>query len=168
MENPIIQETQPQNSEPALNNGEKKERDERGRFLPGWPGGGKTLGSTHYRTDFRRAIQKIAKANKITPEETMDILHRAGYNQAKDGNFQYYKEIVDRIYGRPKGEGEGMQITVQIINWNGDNNSVPIHSEAVPVGLSQVRKEVQDSGISSESGEVKDGAERAGQEEPVT
>ena len=97
------QETKPQNFKPAKP-GETHEivRDKKGRFVPGVSGNpeGPGSGYTQYRTDFRRAIKKIAQANKITLEETMDILHRAGYDQARSGNFQYYKEITDRLYGR--------------------------------------------------------------------
>lgn len=103
------QEIKPRSSEVAL------QRDEKGRLVKGTPPGpGRPPGSTDYRTDFRRAIQKIAKANKITQEEAMDILHRVGYQQAKSANYNFYKDIMDRTYGKAPEDKVGIAVQVNI------------------------------------------------------
>jgi hypothetical protein len=111
----IMEEIKPQNSEIATSGGTSVERDERGRFLEGHKRlGGRDANTTDYRTDFRRAIKKIAKANKITQEEAMDILHRVGYQQAKGANYNFYKDIMDRNYGKAPEDKVGVAVQVNI------------------------------------------------------
>lgn len=88
------------------NTGEKHValRDERGRLLPGQTANpkGKPKGSTHFAVDFKRAIKKIADKNNITVDEAMDLLHRVGYNKAKQGDFNFWKQVIEMTYGKPK------------------------------------------------------------------
>jgi hypothetical protein len=63
---------------------------------------GRPLGTKNFATDFDEVVQDIAKANKITISEARKILFRRAYSEAKDGNFPYYKDIMDRYYGKAK------------------------------------------------------------------
>lgn len=70
-----------------------------GQFLPGNKLGGKTVGQRDFATDFDEAVDEIAKDNGITRSEARKILFKVAYKNAKDGNFSFYKDIHDRIYG---------------------------------------------------------------------
>jgi hypothetical protein len=62
---------------------------------------GLNKGSEWQSTKIKRALQKIADANKITPEEVEDILFTKGYSMAKDGQFQFWNVIMQYIHGKP-------------------------------------------------------------------
>ena len=61
---------------------------------------GRPLGSRNFSTDFDEVVEEIAKANNITASEARKILLRAAYSEAKNKNFPYYKDIMDRYYGK--------------------------------------------------------------------
>ena len=61
---------------------------------------GRPLGSRNFTTDFDEAVEEIAKANGITISEARKILFKVAYSQAKDANFPFYKDIMDRYYGK--------------------------------------------------------------------
>lgn len=73
-----------------------------GKFKPGNPGGGRPPGSKNFFTDFDEVIDEIAKSNNITQSEARKILLKKAYIEAKDGNFNFYKDIADRYYGKVK------------------------------------------------------------------
>lgn len=73
-----------------------------GKFKKGNPGGGRPLGAKNFEQDFLSAVKEIADVNKITREEAMKILLKKAFSEAKEGNFNYYKDIHDRIYGKAK------------------------------------------------------------------
>lgn len=112
------QETKPQNSELPVSSGNNQEiiRDNKGRFVPGVSGNpkGVPVGTVSFKTEFRRAIKKIAQANKINEDEAMDILHRVGYGEAKNANFPFFKDIMDRYYGKPQGDVPNVAVQVNI------------------------------------------------------
>ena len=62
--------------------------------------GGKELGTRDFATDFDEAVEEIAKENKMTKSEVRKLLLKVAYRQAKDGNYSFYKDIHDRIYGQ--------------------------------------------------------------------
>lgn len=89
--------------EEPIKNGEKKEeRDEKGRFVEGWEGGpGRPLGRKNFDTLFEEAIAKIVKEKKLpiaNPE--MEIVVKAVVEALK-GNYAYFRDIMDRRYGKP-------------------------------------------------------------------
>jgi hypothetical protein len=63
-------------------------------------GPGRPLGSKNFKTVMREAMIKIAEANKMTPEELEIQLQQVGLRHALKGNFQFYKDITDRSYGK--------------------------------------------------------------------
>lgn len=61
---------------------------------------GRPQGSRSFTTDFDEVVAEIAKQNKMTQSEARKILLKSAYKQATEGNFQYYKDITDRYYGK--------------------------------------------------------------------
>lgn len=99
-----------------------KNRDKEGKFLPGVSGNpqGRPKGSEDFKTKWERAVEKIAYANDINPEDIEVVLLEKAFIEARKGNFNFYKDIMDRLYGRtmqvPSSENnfrpiEGIQIT---------------------------------------------------------
>ena len=87
--------------ESTNNNVEKSYTDPvTGKFVVGNPGGGRPLGSPNFKTDFDTAIKEIAELNNITESEAKQVLIKKAWSQAKDGDFPYYKDIMDRYYGK--------------------------------------------------------------------
>lgn len=77
------------------------ERNSDGTFANGHKKlGGIKLGGSHFKTDMDDVLEEIAKLNKISFNEARKILLRTAYSQAKGGNFNYWKEIIDRYYGK--------------------------------------------------------------------
>lgn len=72
-----------------------------GKFTENNPGGGRPLGQKNYATLYKEALVKIAKLNGREPDDIeMDIINR-GLEQARKGNFLFYKDILDRLHGKP-------------------------------------------------------------------
>ena len=61
---------------------------------------GRPLGSKNFETDFLQAVKKIADTNKITTAEAMEVLLRKAYTEGASGQFNFYKDIMDRLYGK--------------------------------------------------------------------
>ncbi len=60
---------------------------------------GRPLGSRDFATDFDEVVDDLAKENKMTKSEVRKLLLKVAYKNAKDGNYSFYKDIHDRIYG---------------------------------------------------------------------
>lgn len=60
---------------------------------------GRPVGSRDFATDFDEAVEEIAKDNNMTKSEARKLLLKVAYKNAKDGNYSFYKDIHDRIYG---------------------------------------------------------------------
>ena len=95
-----------------LKKGEKKDRDEKGRFVKGKePGPGRPIGVKNFVTIFEAAVKKIAKEKNIKEcDVEIDLVIRA-IAEARGGNYSYYKDIFDRIYGKAK---ESIELEGQI------------------------------------------------------
>lgn len=61
---------------------------------------GRPVGSKNFTTDFDEVVEEIAKTNKITISEARKILLKVAFTQAKGGNYNFWKEIIDRYYGK--------------------------------------------------------------------
>lgn len=61
---------------------------------------GRPQGSLDFKTKFFKAINKIATQNNMTAEEVEEQLILVGYRKAKDGDYSFYKDIFDRVYGK--------------------------------------------------------------------
>jgi hypothetical protein len=74
------------------------------KFKPGQSGNpaGRPKGSENFSTKFRKFIEKVADQNEITPEEVEEQLMAIGYKEAKAGDFRFWADIFNRVYGKPK------------------------------------------------------------------
>ncbi|HCX21359.1 MAG TPA: hypothetical protein DHN29_05555 [Cytophagales bacterium] len=75
-----------------------------GKFIPGNPGGGRPKGSISFATKWKKFIEKIADNNEVEFDDVERELLSVAYKQAKAGNFSFYKDIFDRVYGKAKDE----------------------------------------------------------------
>lgn len=95
-----------------------------GKFSKGNPGGGRPLGQRNYSQIYREALKNIAKANDKTPEEIEEMLEVTGLKKALKGDFNFWKDVRDRIHGKPVqpiGGDKDNPVTVQILRY-ADNN----------------------------------------------
>jgi DNA-directed RNA polymerase specialized sigma subunit len=81
---------------------QKKNSDKPWLFKKGQSGNpaGKPRGTLDFKTKWLRFIEKIAEQNNITPEEVDEKMLAVAYKQILNGNFPFYKDIHDRIYGK--------------------------------------------------------------------
>lgn len=76
-------------------------RDELGRVVSGVLNpNGKPLGTEDFKTKWFKFIDKVAKQNNITPDDVDEQLLAVAFKQAKDANYQFYKDIHDRVHGK--------------------------------------------------------------------
>jgi len=106
----ITQKTKPQKS--TIKNDKESRADEfldpeTKKFKEGNPGGGRPEGTKNFSTLMDEAVDEIAKANKITKSEVWQILIKRGYSEAKDGNYPFYKDLLDRYFGKAHDVFEG-------------------------------------------------------------
>jgi len=73
-----------------------------GRFVSGNKLGGRTLGSTDFKTKWENFIERVAKEENKTPREIDEELFDVGLAKAKSGDYAFYRDIHDRIYGKPQ------------------------------------------------------------------
>lgn len=65
------------------------------------PMGGRPKGSLDFKTKWYLMVDKLAKQNNLTPEEIDEQLLLVGYKKAKDGDYSFYRDAMDRIHGKP-------------------------------------------------------------------
>ena len=87
-------EKDPEISGSKLDKGHFKKGDDPRRNLEGRP-----VGSRDFSTDFDEVVEEIAKENGVTKSEARKRLLKVAYKYANEGNFSFYKDIHDRIYG---------------------------------------------------------------------
>lgn len=105
-------------------------RDENGRFVKGTerhPDAGKKLGTRDFATDFDEVVEEIAKENGITKSQARKHLLKVAYKNAKEGNYSFYKDIHDRVYGQPRNHTDlttnGEPINTVLVKFiDGKNN----------------------------------------------
>lgn len=96
---------------------------------------GRPLGSKNFATDFDEVVEEIAKTNKITISEARKILLKVAFTQAKGGNYNFWKEIIDRYYGKSPDEVKGeilIKIAKEVADKNEINTSTIQDSEGQP------------------------------------
>lgn len=87
---------------------------------------GRPKGSNNFETDFDEAVEEIAKENGMTRSEARKLLLKVAFKNAKEGNYSFYKDIHDRIYGTAVNKGEidlKGDITINVIKYDDNNNS---------------------------------------------
>lgn len=90
------------NTEKPVKNSKKIERDEKGRLKKGvvLNPHGRPKGSVGFATKWKNAIDKIAEQNEIDPDDVEQQLLLVAYKKAKSGDYSFYKDIFDRVYGK--------------------------------------------------------------------
>lgn len=112
-----------QNTENQVNTGEKQEnkvvRDDKGRIVAGTPNpNGRPKGSNNFKTDWEKFVVKVARSNNMKPEEINEQLLAVGFKKAKEGDYNFYKDIHDRVYGRSTQPIEADINGQFVLNWN--------------------------------------------------
>jgi len=82
-------------------------RDERGRFAPGNPGGpGRPKGSKGFsiKAALDRAIEESFREDD--GRSILDALARTAIKAAAEGDFRFWKELIDRLDGPVKQQIE--------------------------------------------------------------
>ena len=72
-----------------------------GKFAKGNPGGGRPSGSLDFKTKWNIFIDKVAAQNNMTPNEIDEQLLAVAFKKAKDGDYSFYRDTQDRVYGKP-------------------------------------------------------------------
>ena len=81
---------------------------------------GRPVGALSFATKWDKFIEKVAKQNDMTPEEIDEQLFAVGFKKAKDGDFQFYKDIHDRKYGKAVQPTElkgNIEVEIKKINY---------------------------------------------------
>lgn len=117
--------------------GNKQARNPDGTFPKGVSGNpaGKPKGTLSFATKWERMVEKIAMQNNLTPEEIDEQLLLVGYKKAKDGDYSFYRDAMDRIHGKPQQSVDhttnGKDLPTPILNGIFSNNSTEENSEAI-------------------------------------
>ena len=119
-----------ENPKDPVNNGKKTvERNPDGTIKSGVLNpNGKPKGTESFATKFYKVIDKLAKQNDLTPDEIEEQLILVGYKKAKEGDYSFYKDLHDRVHGKPlqqtdltsKGEKIEFPTAINIIKPNDD------------------------------------------------
>ena len=62
---------------------------------------GKKAGTLDFKTKWFNFIEKVAQQNDLTPDEVDEQLLAVAFKQAKDGDYQFYRDTQDRVHGKP-------------------------------------------------------------------
>lgn len=78
---------------------------------------GRPKGQRDYATIYKEALIKLASLNGKTPDELETEILSNALLSARKGDFRFYKDILDRLYGTPVSrteltgkDGEKLQI----------------------------------------------------------
>ncbi len=63
---------------------------------------GRPKGQRNYLTIYRAALEKIAAAKQMTPEQVEELMEQTGLDKAMEGDYKFFQDIRDRIHGKPK------------------------------------------------------------------
>ena len=63
--------------------------------------GGRPKGALNFSTKFRIFIDKLANENEISSDEVEAQLFKVAYKKAQEGDYSFYRDIFDRLYGKP-------------------------------------------------------------------
>jgi len=62
---------------------------------------GRPKGQRNYATIYRLALERIGETQKMTPEEVEEQMEQVGLLKAMKGDFNFQKDIKDRLHGKP-------------------------------------------------------------------
>lgn len=89
---------------------------------------GRPKGSENFSTKWFRLIDKLAKQDNLTAEEIEQQLMAVGYKRAKEGDYSFYRDSMDRIYGKPVqineiGGRDGKDLPTLLVKFIGDEET---------------------------------------------
>jgi hypothetical protein len=99
-------------------------------FQPGQSGNpaGRPPGALNFATKFRAFIEKVAAQNKLEPDEVEEQLLKIGFLKAKEGEYNFWRDLHDRVYGKAKetheltgAGGAPLILPAQLIDKNDTN-----------------------------------------------
>jgi hypothetical protein len=111
------------------------QRDDKGRFVPGTPPGpGRPKGSKSF--SLKTALLKVIEDNGNDEDDyskLLMLLARRAFREAGEGDFKFWKEIMDRLDGPVKQEIQADQTIViervsKRIQEDGDDQDLPSDS----------------------------------------
>ncbi len=73
-----------------------------GRLLPGSAlnPNGRPLGAESFKTIFEKALKQVASLNNRDPEQLYIEIISKGITRARNGDFRFFKDLMDRIHGK--------------------------------------------------------------------
>ena len=86
-----------------LTDGEQSRADRPWLFKKGESGNpdGRPKDSISFKTKWLKFIDKIAAQNNMTPSDVDEKMLEVAYKQILSGDFKFWKDIIDRLYGTP-------------------------------------------------------------------
>jgi hypothetical protein len=60
---------------------------------------GKSVGTKNFKTLYEEALIELGKKNKKNPKELELEIIAKGVAMARGGNYQFYKDLLDRVHG---------------------------------------------------------------------
>jgi hypothetical protein len=91
---------------------------------------GRPVGSKNNKTFveyFDEICEEIAEQNKMAVEDVKKIIYKVGYAKAKEGNYQFYKDMLDRVHGKAE---EHHDITTKGESLNADHAKLEAEAKA--------------------------------------
>jgi len=147
----MSEEIKKENNEDPIKNEKETKADkyldpETKKFKEGNPGGpGRPKGTRDWKTDFEEAIKIVAKETGKTISEVRTAILIRGISEARRGNYNFWKEILDRDYGKVSqgldfGADETIEsIKIEIVNDTKDKSNKGISEELG--GISEEEKQ---------------------------
>jgi len=100
-------------------NTDKRIRNLKAPWKPGQSGNpnGRPKGKRNFKTDFEIAAREVAKALRLgeKPDPIYVALMKAGIKSGLKGNYNFWKDIVERIYGKEPDKVEG---SLELKEWS--------------------------------------------------
>ena len=86
------------------NTDKKQKKNPEHWFKPGESGNpnGRPKGAVNFATKWRNAIDKLAKTKGMTGDELELEILQTGLLKAQEGDFSFYRDTFDRVYGKPQ------------------------------------------------------------------
>jgi len=78
---------------------------------------GRPKGALDFKTKWEIFIDKVAKSNNLTPQEIDEQLFAVGFKKAKEGDYAFYRDLHDRLYGKPVQHTD-LTTKGEAITWN--------------------------------------------------
>ena len=62
---------------------------------------GRPAGALSFKTKWFNFVEKVAETNELTSDEVEQQLIAVAYKSAKNGDYRFWQDIFDRVYGKP-------------------------------------------------------------------